>query len=59
MIPTRNRSIRGALESLLMGEERLVVRGGGGVGVGGLLLRLVHHVGLLLGQESLLLLRSQ
>jgi hypothetical protein len=42
-----------------MGEKRLVVSDGGGDGVGGLLLRLVHHVGLLLGQESLLLLRSQ
>jgi hypothetical protein len=43
-----------------MGEKRLVVRDDGGVGVGGLLLCLVHHVRMLLGQESLLLLlRSQ
>jgi hypothetical protein len=32
-----------------MGKKRLVVSDGCGVGVGGLLLRLVHQVGLLLG----------
>jgi hypothetical protein len=42
-----------------MGEKCLLVRDGGRVGIGGLLLCLVQHVGLLLGQESLLLLRSQ
>jgi hypothetical protein len=31
-----------------MGKKRLVMSDGGGVGEGGLLLRLVHQVGLLL-----------
>jgi hypothetical protein len=33
-----------------MGKKCLVLSDGGGVGVCGLLLRLVHQVGLLLGQ---------
>jgi hypothetical protein len=51
--------MRGALEGLLMGEERLVLSERGGVDVGGLLLRLLHQVGLLLGQEGLVLLWAQ
>jgi hypothetical protein len=42
-----------------MNEELLVLNERGGVGVGSLLPRLLHQVGLLLGQESLVLLWTQ
>jgi hypothetical protein len=42
-----------------MGEKSLVLSERDGVGVGGMLLRLLHQVGPLLGQENLVLLWSR
>jgi hypothetical protein len=59
LIPTLYRRVGIVLHHLLMSQERLVLGKCSRVGVGGLLLCLLDEVRLLLGEEGLLLRRSQ